>query len=186
MDFQISLLLLELQVIRDWLCVIDITETSLNRLLLLLILKSSHRTCYVGKGTVKSFTGKHFCWSLFLIKLQVKSEGVSERRCFPLKFAKFLKTLIFKKTCFFMYLLLTIHEKDTTNETQLEPSETYMVEFFWENSQQLLAINYFHKNVSSQIFGRVLNMPLSYYDSIFYYNTDDNTALPSSEFQINY
>ena len=85
-----------------------------------------------------------------------------------------------------MYLLLTIHEKDTTNETQLEPSETYMVEFFWENSQQLLAINYFHKNVSSQIFGRVLNMPLSYYDSIFYYNTDDNTALPSSEFQINY
>ena len=29
-------------------------------------------------------------------------------------------------------------------------------------------------------------MPLNYYDSIFYYNTDDNTALPRSEIQVKY
>ena len=34
--------------------------------------------------------------------------------------------------------------------------------------------------------GIVLNTPLSYYDSICYYNTDDNTALPSSEIQVKY
>ena len=66
MDFQISLSLWELQVIRDWLCVRDIAETSLNRLLLLLILKSSHRVCSIEKGALKNFTGKHFCWNLFL------------------------------------------------------------------------------------------------------------------------
>ena len=71
MDFQISLSLWELQIIRDWLCVRDIGETSLNRLLLLLILKSSHRSCSVEKGALKNFTGKHLCWSLFIIELQV-------------------------------------------------------------------------------------------------------------------
>ena len=35
--------------------------------------KSSHRRCSVKKGVLKncaSFTGKHLCWSLFLIELQ--------------------------------------------------------------------------------------------------------------------
>ena len=68
MHFQISLSLWELQIIRDWFCVKDITETSLNRLLLFLILKSSHRSYSVEKDVLKSFTGKLFCWSLFLIK----------------------------------------------------------------------------------------------------------------------
>ena len=71
MDIQISLLLLELQVIRDWLYVRDMAETSLNRVLLLVTLKNSDRSCSVEKGTFKSFRGKHLCWSLFLIKLQV-------------------------------------------------------------------------------------------------------------------
>ena len=31
------------------------------------------------------------------------------------------------------------------------------------------------------MFGMVLSNPLSYYDSICYYNTDENTALPNSE-----
>ena len=30
----------------------------------------------------------------------------------------------------------------------------------------------------------VLNTPLRYCDSICYYNTDDNTALPGSEIQV--
>ena len=58
------------RLIRDWLCVRDIAETSLNRLLLFLTLKRSHRSYSVEKGVLKNFTGKHFCWSLFLIKLQ--------------------------------------------------------------------------------------------------------------------
>ena len=65
-QFQISLSFWELQVTRDCLGVRDIAETSLNRLLLLLILKSSHRVCSIEKGALKNFTGKHFCWNLFL------------------------------------------------------------------------------------------------------------------------
>ena len=65
-QFQISLSFWELQVTRDSLGVRDIAETSLNRLLLLLILKSSHRVCSIEKGALKNFTGKHFCWNLFL------------------------------------------------------------------------------------------------------------------------
>ena len=57
MHFQISLSFWELQVVRDWLCVRDIAETSLNRLLLFLILKS-HRSCPVEKGVLIDFTKK--------------------------------------------------------------------------------------------------------------------------------
>ena len=60
----------KLQIIRDWLCVRDIAGTSMNRLLLFLILKSSHRSYSVEKDVLKIFTGKHFCWSLFLINLE--------------------------------------------------------------------------------------------------------------------
>ena len=59
MYFQISLLLWELQVIKDLLCVRDIAEKSSNRLLLLLILKKKK----------SNFTWNQLCWSLFLIKL---------------------------------------------------------------------------------------------------------------------
>ena len=36
------------------------------------------------------------------------------------------------------------------------------------------------------MFGMVVNMPLGYYDSICYYNTNDNTTLPSSDTQVKY
>ena len=36
------------------------------------------------------------------------------------------------------------------------------------------------------MFDMVLNTPLSYYDSISYYNTDDNIAFPNSETQVKY
>ena len=51
----------------------EIAKKSWNRLLLLVILKSSHPTCTVEKGVPKiftNFTGKHQSWSLSLIKLQ--------------------------------------------------------------------------------------------------------------------
>ena len=65
MHFQISLSLWGLQRIRDWLCVRDIAETSLIRLLLPLILKTSQRSSSVEKSVLKNFTGKYLCWSLF-------------------------------------------------------------------------------------------------------------------------
>ena len=43
-------------------------ETSLNRLLLLFILKGSYRSFSVEKGVLKNFAGKHLCWSLFFYK----------------------------------------------------------------------------------------------------------------------
>ena len=73
MHFQISFSLCllefsELQVVRDWLCVKDMAETCLSRLLLLLILKSSRRNCSVEKGILNNFSGKQLSWSLILIK----------------------------------------------------------------------------------------------------------------------
>ena len=54
---------------------------------------------YLKIGVLKSFTnftGKHLCWSIFFKNLQ--AEGLQlhkkrlQRRCFPVKFAKFLRT----------------------------------------------------------------------------------------------
>ena len=47
---------------------------------------------FCKKGVLKNFgnfTGNRLCWSLFLVKLQAL-------RCFPVKFAKFLRTTILK------------------------------------------------------------------------------------------
>ena len=52
-------------------------------------LKSSHWRCYVRTGILRNFakfTGKHLSQGLFLIKLQ------AWHRCFPVNFAKFLRT----------------------------------------------------------------------------------------------
>ena len=99
----------ELQVIKDWLCARDIAETSLNRLLLFLILKSSHRSCSVEKSVLKNFTGKYLCWSLFFKK--VASLGACSAGFSSLKFAKFLRTLTFKNDCMFMKLYLQCMKK---------------------------------------------------------------------------
>ena len=47
------------------------------------------------------FTGKYLCWSIFPIKLQASCnfiETILQRRCFPVKFARFLGTLFFNNT----------------------------------------------------------------------------------------
>ena len=54
------------------------------------------------------FTGKHLCWSLFLIKLQVCKfiEKRLRRQCFPLHVRKLLRTPILKSTangCFCLF-----------------------------------------------------------------------------------
>ena len=67
-----------------------------------LFFKFSRSSClqiFLKIGILKSFanfTGKHLCWSLFLKNLQ--AEGLQfhkkrlQRRYFPVKFAKFLRT----------------------------------------------------------------------------------------------
>ena len=89
-----------------------IAKKSLKRLLLLLILKSSYPRCTVQKVVLKNFanfTGKHQCWSLFLIKLQgwnfIKKKF--RRSCFPVRLAKFLRKPFFKNIC--EWLLLYLH-----------------------------------------------------------------------------
>ena len=77
--------------------------TELQNSCLITLLKryrSSHQRCSVKKGVLKNFanfTGKHPCWSLFLIKLQAFSQrdsSVSQHKCFPLKFAELLRIAI--------------------------------------------------------------------------------------------
>ena len=48
-----------------------------------------------------------------------------------------------------------------TLETHLEPSRRSTMENFCKNNQRLKVANNFHKSASSQMFGRVLNTPLS-------------------------
>ena len=50
-----------------------------------------------------NFTGKHQCWSLFLIKLQ--AWGRLQHRCFPVKFTRFSRTSFLQNTsggCFWI------------------------------------------------------------------------------------
>ena len=61
-----------------------------------------------------------------------------QRKCFPLKFAKFLRTSILKKICerWFLFLhviLFTMNEKDTANKAQLGPYQTDTMKFLCEN-----------------------------------------------------
>ena len=63
--------------------------------------RSSHWRCSIKKAAPKNFiifTGKHLCWSLFLIKLQACN--IIKKRlqpwCFPVNNAKFLRTPILK------------------------------------------------------------------------------------------
>ena len=66
--------------------------------------RSSHWRCS-AKGVLNNFansTGKHLCWSLFLIKFQDAPNFIKKRlqhRRFPVKFGKFLRVPIIKKIC---------------------------------------------------------------------------------------
>ena len=120
MHFQTSLSLWELQVIRDWLWVRDIAETSLNRLFLFLILKNSHRCCSVEKSVLKKFY-KKILELEFLFK---KSAGLRTKIC------KIFKDTYFYEQLYLHVTLLTVHEKGTANDAWLKPSQRYMMEFF--------------------------------------------------------
>ena len=61
--------------------------------------KSSHRRRSIKNAVLRIFaifTGKHLCWSLFLIKLTKKT---LQHRRFPVNIAKFLRTSLLKNIC---------------------------------------------------------------------------------------
>ena len=67
-------------------------------LISLWISKSSRLQTFLKIGVLKNFanlTGKHFCWSLFLITLQTNIWNRLQYRCFPVKFAKSLRAPLF-------------------------------------------------------------------------------------------
>ena len=58
---------------------------------------------FFNKGILKNyaiFTGKHLCWSLFLMKLQACNfiKKRLQQRYFPVNFAKFLRTHFLENT----------------------------------------------------------------------------------------
>ena len=82
--------------------------------------KSSHRRCSFIKDVknFENFTGKHLCWSLFLIKLQLSRpatlwKGDFMKRCFPVKKNRIFKNTYFKehlkKKNICQWLLLALH-----------------------------------------------------------------------------
>ena len=91
----------------------DIAETALSRLLLLLVLKSSHQNCSVEKGVLENFTVKHLCWSLFLIKLQTwgpRTHAFSTETC------KIFRNTYFQEHLYLHVTLFTMHAKVTANK----------------------------------------------------------------------
>ena len=78
--------------------------------------RSSHRRCSVKKAVLKNFaklTGKHLCQSLFFNKVAgvaynfVEKETVAQvHRCFPVNFAKFLRTPFLQNTSARLFLTM--------------------------------------------------------------------------------
>ena len=66
-------------------------------------IKSSHQRCSAKKGVLKNFakfTGKHLRRSLFFNKVA----GAAWHRCFPVNFAKFLRTPLFTEQLWWLLL----------------------------------------------------------------------------------
>ena len=86
---------------------------------LLGLIRSSHRRCSVKTGFLKNianFTGKHLCWSFFLSNVEGLQacnfiKKILQHWCFPMKFAKFLRTPILKNIC--ERLLLFVSPQNT-------------------------------------------------------------------------
>ena len=61
----------------------------------------------IQKAVLKNFaifTGKHLCWSFFLIKLQLQTPT----QVFPKNISNFLRTPILKIVCEWLHLIMTI------------------------------------------------------------------------------
>ena len=64
--------------------------------------RSSHWRSSVEKGILKTFanfTGKHLCWNVLIHSVKNFVKKRLQHRCFPVKFAKLLRTPILKNIC---------------------------------------------------------------------------------------
>ena len=69
--------------------------------------RSSHQRCFLKKDVLKNFaklTGKHLCQSFFFnnvagLRLATLLKNTLWHRCFPMNFAKFLRTPYLQNSC---------------------------------------------------------------------------------------
>ena len=98
--------------------------------------RSSHRRCSVKKGVLRNFakfTGKHLCQGLLFNKVagQARPATLLKKslwhRCFPVNFAKFLRTPFLQNTS--VRLLLKFNEnnfnQDINNQLFSEQAKEY-------------------------------------------------------------
>ena len=123
---------------------------------LLGLLRSSHRGGSVKKGVLKNFanfTGKHLCWSLLQACNFIKKR--LQHWCFPVKFAKFLRTSILKKI--YERLLLFVSPQNTIanssgefrlNETLTECKALFIKQNNFIRSNAVISFIYKLKKVS--------------------------------------
>ena len=98
---------------------------TMNHRDLLDLFRSSNQRCSVKKDVLKTFanfTGKHLCWSLFLITLQV-FEGFPMKR-FPIKFSKFLRTPVLKNISERLLVFVSPQYTITNSGGEFELDET--------------------------------------------------------------
>ena len=120
------------------------------------LFRSSYRRCSIKKRVLKNigkFTGKQLCWSLFNKVAGWRSTTLLKKRlrhwCFPVSFAKFLRTIFLQNTSFmtvFGYLSLPpwngsalkiryiIHSFLASNQCKI-PSRNYMLKVNKRNTR---------------------------------------------------
>ena len=95
--------------------------------------KSSHQTCSMKKGVLRNFAkckGKHLCQSLFFDKVAGLSHAALLKkrpwhRCFPVNFAKFLRTSFLQNTSGRLLLEIIRENFFFSNGAVLFPKKIY-------------------------------------------------------------
>ena len=111
--------------------------------------RSSHQRCSIIKVVLRNFakfTGKHLCQCLFFNKVVgLRTTTLLKKRlwhrCFPVNFAKFLRTPFLQNTPG----RLLLYYEEIKWCTTAEPYQTFMMEFFCEKSFLLVPSSVFAK-----------------------------------------
>ena len=103
---------------------------TLNHRDLLGLFRSSHRRSFVKKGVLKNFANFariYLCWNL-AAGLQVCNsvKKILQHWCFPMKFAKFLRTTILRNICERLLLFVSPQNtiKNSGGEFELDETST--------------------------------------------------------------
>ena len=97
--------------------ILRLTSIPCIAVFLWIICRSSHRRCSLRKGVLRNFvkfTGKHLCQSLLFIIVSGLRPATSLKKklwhmCFPINFAKFLRTPFLRNTSGRLLVYLTFH-----------------------------------------------------------------------------